>query len=242
MENTVLIGAILVFSSLIMGFSGFGFAIVAISFLSFFWSIKETVPFILTYNMAINLILLIQLRSYIKIKRVMLQIIGFMPGALLGVFFLTNMSDPVLKFGVGAILISFSLWSVLNNKASITAERKSWSCLAGFLSGILGGAVYMPGPPVIIYNTWTHNNKFIFKVNLQVFFLLTNLYLLSWYICLGLFTSRILIMNLYFSPLILVGIGLGIYVFRMIQDRTFDKFICGLLFIMGTLLLLKTAI
>ena len=240
--NAPLIAVSVFISSFIMGFSGFGFAIVAISLMSFCMPIREIIPFIFIYNMLVNLVLLIQLRAHFNMNRVGLQIFGFMPGALIGIICLSHMRDITLKYVVGYTLIAFSIWSLMNRNIKIGIHKRFWSGLSGFAAGILGGAVYMPGPPVIIYNSLTRKNRFEFKVDLQVFFLLANLYLFGAYMYLGLFSIRLLLANMFFSPFIMAGFGIGVLAFFKIKDIEFKKYTEVLLGVMGILLVLKTAL
>jgi|GEM_PF-291885 len=230
------VGISLALASLLMGLTGFGFAIVAISLMSFVWPVKQIIPFLFVYNLAINLIFLLQLRSHVHFRRVTPQIVGFLPGALAGLYGLYRLPDTTLKLIIGLVLMAFALWACVFTLQKNTSLNWRWHAVAGATAGVLGGAVYMAGPPVIILNTLTNGNRLAFKADLQVFFLVSNLYLLFAYRMLDLFTWPLLRLNLYFAPVMLIGIYAGSRLCHSMPDKTFRKFTSALLLIMGGLL------
>ncbi len=229
-------GLSLALASLLMGLTGFGFAMVAISLMSFVWPVKQIVPFLFVYNLAINLILLLQLRRHVHFRRVTPQIIGFFPGALAGLYGLYRLPDTTLKLTIGLVLIGFALWACIFTLQAKASLNWGWHTVAGTIAGVLGGAVYMAGPPIIIVNTLTNGNRLAFKADLQVFFLFSNLYLLVAYRLLDLFTWPLLRLNLYFAPVMLIGIYAGSRLCHRMPDNTFRKITSCLLLTMGGLL------
>ncbi len=230
------VGISLALASLLMGLTGFGFAIVAVSLMSFVWPVKQIIPFLFFYNLAINLILLLQLRRHVHFHRVTPQIIGFLPGALAGLYGLYRLPDTALKLIIGLVLMVFALWSSIFTLQAKESLNWGWHTVAGAIAGVLGGAVYMAGPPIIIMNALTSESRLAFKADLQVFFLVSNLSLLLAYGLLDLFTWPILRLNLCFAPVMLAGIYAGSRLCRSMPDKTFRKITSALLLIMGGLL------
>jgi len=230
------VGASLTLASLLMGLTGFGFAIVAVSLMSLVWPLKQVVPFLFAYNVAINVALLIQLRVHVRWHRVWPQMAGFLPGAIIGLVALYRLPDTLLRLVIGLTLIGFALWSLGRRAMTPVVRHWGWNATAGLVSGVLGGAVYMAGPPVIMLNALTHADRFAFKADLQAFFLLSNLYLLIAYGALGLFSWPLLRLNLYFAPLMLAGLALGALICRRISNRRFQRVAYSLLLLMGTVL------
>jgi len=237
----LVVGSLFV-SSVVMGMTGFGVAITAISILSFVLPVRDIVPLIFIYNFSMNVVLLLQLRAHIRLKRVLPQLIGFLPGATIGVYGLVCLPDRVLKIIVGTGLTVFAVWMILRRSDHYVPAHSGWSGMAGFFAGLLGGSVYMPGPPVIVYNTLTQQDRFAFKVDLQIFFLLANLYLLGGYLMMDLFTRAVLLKTLYYSPFVILGLLLGMAAFRRIPSCAYGKIVDGLIGVMGLLLLAKNSL
>ena len=233
------VGISLAIASLLMGLSGFGFAIVAISMMSFVWPIKQIVPFLFVYSLFINLALLAQLWPHVRLRRIALQAAAFAPGALAGVYGLNHLPDGVLKLLIGLVLSGFALYSLLAAMPGPSRRPWGWHLLAGGVSGLLGGGVYMAGPPVIILNRLIHADRFAFKADLQLFFLLSNLYLAGAYGALGLFSGALLRLNLYFTPVVLVALWGGVRWCRSISESRFRGIADTLLLVMGALLIAR---
>lgn len=236
MEVLALIAASLFTAGFIMGVSGFGFAIVAIGMMSFFMPLGDVVALIFVYSLPINLILLFQLRSHIALGRVWPQIAAFLPGVIIGAILFLNTSEGFLKQLVGGILILFSTWTLWNRRQQPLSSRLA-APFAGFLAGILGGAVYMPGPPIIVYNTLVMRDRFTFKADVQVFFFFTNFLLLGVFIYCGLFARVNLLRSALFLPIVAGGLGVGTMLFTRVNNETFKKIIAVLLGLMGVILI-----
>ncbi|SHJ73977.1 hypothetical protein SAMN02745216_02168 [Desulfatibacillum alkenivorans DSM 16219] len=235
----LMVGFAVVLASLLMGLAGFGFAIAAISLMSFVWPVRQIVPFLFVFNLCINVVLLTQLRSYIKPSRVWPQTAGFIPGGLLGLMVLKHSPDSTLKLMIGVTLVIFAVWSLWGRGKTVPQISKKWGFTAGVLGGILGGSVYMPGPPVILLNSLTHTDRFAFKADLQTYFLFSNLFLVFAYADMGLFSLDLLKVNLMMAPLMLGGLAAGSIICRHVSDQRFKRIAHGLILIMGCLLVLR---
>ena len=163
----------------------------------------------------------------------------FAPGAIVGSMLLVHWSDDTLKIMVGVTLLVFCLWSLIQPEAQRNCDSILWSSSVGFIGGILGGALYMTGPPVIMYNSATALDRFQFKVDLQLYFLFTNVLLLIIYAYLQLFSLESLKLTLYYSPCIAVGLVVGMLIFRIVSDRIFKTVSVFLLGYLGAAILIK---
>ncbi len=229
-------------ASILMGLFGFGFTMVAIPLLSFIWPIRQIIPLLFVYTVMINIILLIQLRSHIRLRRIWPQLGGFVPSVSLGLAALSRFPDAVLKLIIGVTLCGFALWSITKGSSILQKRRVhwGWGVTAGGLSGILGGAVYMPGPPVIVLNTVIHSDRYGFKADLQAFFLIANLCLLLAYQAMGLFSWTLLRLNICMAPFVLLGVWCGAMVCQNVSDGRFKGIANGFLFILALLLITRT--
>lgn len=236
----LIIGLSLTLASLLVGLTGFGFAIVAVSLMSLVWPVKQIVAFLFVYNVAINAVMLFELRRHVHLGRVWLQVAGFIPGAAIGLYALVRCPDTMLKLLIGVTLTGFALWSLRRRDMAPLCEHWGWHPAAGLVSGLLGGAVAMAGPPVIVLNALTHADRFAFKADLQAFFMFTNIYMLAAYGSLGLFSWPLFRWNLCFAPLVLAGLLLGTMICRRLSDRKFQRISYGLVLLMGGVLLFRS--
>lgn len=240
MENLHWIGVSLFVAGFVMGISGFGFAIVAIGMMSFFWPIPNTVALIFIYSLPINTILLFQLRQNIVLRRVLPQVVAAIPGAAVGAVLFLHAEEALLKQMVGVVLMLFAAWSLLQ-RSRLKITSRFFSPLAGFLAGVLGGAVYMPGPPIIVYNTLAREDRYAFKADTQLFFFFTNFILLCVFLYCGLQKNLNLQRSLLFSPIAIGGLLAGSALFSKIDNALFKKIILALLGLMGVILFFVNA-
>ena len=233
------VGPAMILSGFIMGFSGFGFAMAAISILSFSLPLKTVIPFIFPCNLLINLVLLWHLRSRVSFLPVLPQIVMFVPGAFAGSLFLYYFSDGPLKIMAGFTLATFCIWRIRPHGPGTIQGSPALSGLSGLAGGFLGGAVYMPGPPVIMYNTLLEPDRFRFKANLQIFFLVSNLFLLCIYTALGLFSKETLAMTAKYIPYTAAGLTLGMFASARVSNRLFRQITLVFMAAMGIAILIK---
>ena len=240
METMIITATAMFLASLVMGLTGFGFAMVGIGIMSMCVPIKTIIPFIFPYNVLMNIVLIWQLKAHLSVARVIPQLLFFLPGGLVGSLLLVHWADASLKVMVGITLVGFSLWGLIQPEPILSRSSTLWSGIAGFSAGLLGGALYMPGPPVIVYNTAIASDQFQFKVDLQLFFLFTNIFLLFGYASLGLFSCHSLKMTLYYSPCIALGLFAGLLIFRKLTHRKFKAVSTLVLACLGAGILART--
>lgn len=226
-------------ASLLMGLTGFGFAMTGISILSLYFPLKVVIPFLFPYNVMINIFLIWRLRSHLSMSRVFPQLVFFLPGALAGSFFLEHWVDAALKIMLGMTLMIFCLWNLRQRSLAAVRPSTLWAGLSGFAGGVLGGAIYMSGPPVIMYNSVVGLDRYQFKVDLQVFFLLSNALLLVIYTCLDLFSWDSVKQTLYFSPGLVLGLAAGMLISRKISNQAFRTITMAMFFAIGITILIR---
>ena len=108
---------------------------------------------------------------------------------------------------------------------------------AGALSGVLGGAVGLPGPPVIVYAAAPGRLPRTFKANIQAFFVVNQGLIVVGYALAGLLTSEVLRLSaVYFVPA-LAGLALGMSLFNRVDPVRFRRLVFALLLVSGVLLL-----
>src|SRR5262245_41164321 len=141
---------ILAVSSFVFGLTGFGIGLVSLSLLPFLVPPATAVPLMTVYTMVFALVMAVQLRRHVVWPCLIELLLGSALGTPLGVWVLIILSPGMLRRLIGIVLIVV----VLIELRGVYPQRlsgRSWGLGAGFLSGLLGGAVGTPGPPVVLY-------------------------------------------------------------------------------------------
>jgi hypothetical protein len=176
-------------ASLVLGLAGFGIALVAMAFLPYFMPPATAIAVLTIYTIVFAIAIFVPVRHHLTPGGVAFLLVGTVLGTPLGVWTLVTVSASTLNRVIGATLVVV----VLLEWAGVYPERltgRRFSIGAGLLAGMMGGAVGMPGPPVVLYSTTQGWSPRTIKANLQVFFFVNQVVILTGYWWAGLFDPR----------------------------------------------------
>jgi uncharacterized protein len=231
------VGALVIFvASLVMGLTGFGIALVAMAFLPWVMSPVTAVVVLTIYALVFSLVMVVPLRREVSPQALVDLLIGTVVGTPLGVWVLATLPVTALNRLIGAVLVvivAFEFFSALPARLA----GRGWGLGAGFLSGLVGGAVGTPGPPVILYATTQGWSPRVVKANVTSFFVVNQAVTLAAYWWAGLLTVEVTLATLVFALPALAGVGAGIALFGRIEPARFRRLVFALLLFSGLVLL-----
>ena len=82
---------IVFFAAFTQGVAGFGSALTALPLLAILLDVKTVIPLVGLFSLSITTLLLVQLLKYLEWKKIYCLILGAIPGAPIGVFFLKKL-------------------------------------------------------------------------------------------------------------------------------------------------------
>lgn len=138
---------------------------------------------------------------------------------------------------LGVLLLAYSLFSL----ARPTLPRLASARLVyvfGFVSGVLGSAYNVNGPPVVIYGALAQWSPQRFRATLQGYFLPASIIICCGHGLSGLWSREVFILYGWSLPAIVVGNWLGAALARLIPLARFERMLYGLLAVLGLLLLI----
>lgn len=155
-------------AAFVRGYTGFGFAAIAISGLSLIWPARISVPVILVIDSVASLGLL--WGAWAHVERTLLKhlSIGAAVGMPIGLVMLISIPDPVLKFAISVCIILMVLW-MLKSKVSLIANSRWVTRSVGLLSGGLTAAASVGGLPVVCYLLMTSHSAQVQRATLVIF-------------------------------------------------------------------------
>ena len=227
------IGVVILFGGFVKGLSGFGTVLVIIPLLMVYIDIKTVIPFIYLIEFVGTVLLLLQLLKSLNWKEIYPLLVGFVPGVMIGVFYLKMLDTGILRVILGIILVTYSAYGLFFEISNIRIW-KGWAYLVGFLSGGLGGTIGANGPPVIIYTSaqpWS-NDKI--RVTLQGFFSLACPITIIIQAYNGLITNTVLKYFGFSLPIFLLGIYMGSRLYGTLKNRTYKRVIFLMLAFLGS--------
>lgn len=238
MSHSWVIAIVLFFASVTAGTAGFGFALVSIPIISLVASPKLAVPFVMLYGYGINVFfLLFRFKGYIDWRKLWPLVVGALPGIPVGIYFLKNYDDVIIKKIVGGVVIGFALWKLLVRTERKYVFSRFWGYLAGFSAGILQGGTAMGGPPIVMYLTLNRWEKTLTRATLQSFFVLMGSCSLLGLIIAEVLTLSVLRLNIIYLPAVILGGTAGYLLFKRLSSELFNKILLCLLIVLGLLLI-----
>lgn len=238
MESYLIIAAIIFGGSLVQGLAGFGFALVAMPLLALMLPMKELVPLVALSGTFLTLVLFLYLRKSFSLKKILPLLAGAVVGIPAGVFLLTRVDEKFIKLLLAGILLIYSLLS-LSGRLRPRDLSHRWGYLAGFFSGLLGGAINSNGPPVIVYSSLQKWSPDEVKVTLQSFFMASGIMIVTSHGISGIITMKVIRLWGMAIPVILAGIYVGMEFYSRIDRDLFRKTVLVLLLSLAVMLLLQ---
>lgn len=240
LTQVILITLILLFSSLLQGVSGFGFGIMAMAFLPFVMDIKQAVVLV-AYSSLISVILLgCKFRHSLKVNDIKKALIGIFLGIPMGVILLKRLDKDIIEELLGIAIIMAGLQLYYGKERSLKKMAGNFGqYFAGFISGTLGGAFSMGGPPLVIYSHAQNWGKEKLMANLQFLFVFSLGWRLVIYSLNDLVTIKITLLAILLSPIILIGSNLGAKHLLKIPSNGLKKITGMILIILGLMIIFK---
>lgn len=230
--------AIIFFATLIRSTFGFGESLIAVPLLILLIPIEIAVPLSVLISILIAAFVVVQDRKQIHFHSAKWLVIFAVIGIPIGILLLIHGDEIITKFLLGVLIISYALFS-LRSKKKMRLENDSgfWLFFCGFLSGVLGGAYGLNGPPLVIYGhmrNWTAKH---FRATLQAYFLPASMIGMIGYWYTGLWNAAVTEYFLISIPVIIPAILLGRYFNHRLKDGNFLKYVYFGLIGVGVLLL-----
>lgn len=225
-------------ASLVRSTLGFGESLIAVPLFLLFLPVEIAVPLSVMLSIIIALIVIIQDHKKIHFNSAKWLILYAIPGIPLGIVILIYGSEVFIKVVLGVLITLYALYSLFaKSNKTLKKDNKSWLFVCGFLSGVLGGAYGLNGPPLVVYGNmrqWTPKH---FRATLQAYFLPASLITVIGYYAKGLITVEVHENFLISLTTAIPAIFLGRYLNHQLKDRSFFKYIYWGLVVVGVILI-----
>ena len=234
----ILLGAVA--GGFVNGLTGFGTALAAMPF----WLYVMPPPLAAQLAAAAGVMNQVQtlpaIWHAIDWRRVAPFIVPGLAGVPIGVWLLPYVGIRSFKLGVGVLLVTYCGFLLLNASRrslvprTVAPEERPWADAAvGFGGGVLGGLAGLSGPLPTLWATfkpWSKDHK---RVLFQSFNVTILSAMLVFSAVAGLMPSDIWFNLLLVLPGTVVGVRLGVMVYRRLDDRRFDRLVLMLLLASG---------
>lgn len=171
------------------------------------------------------------------------------PGQLLGVWFLSWVSDGVLKIIIGVLLLSLLAPQIVELAREDTAEREARpvpqfgrvaSGLVGTAAGFTTMAANASGPIFTWYLLMLRVNKAAFLGTGAIYYAIVNALKIPLGMSIGLFTPQMLAVDAVLIPVVLLGTVAGTFLVKRLSQRVFNLVAVGTSAVAAVALLLPS--
>ena len=225
------------FATLIRSALGFGQALVALPILALIMPVKTAVPICVLVSVLIAMVIVIQDGKKVDVDSAKWLILSAASVLPIGIYVLVTFDAKSVKLGLGLFIIVYVLYSILNKKSYRIPNNRLYLFGFGLVSGVLGGAYGLNGPPLIVYGNLRGWSAEKFRATLQAYFLPLEIMgmLGFWYE--GLWTREVSQYFLISVPVVLPAIFLGRIVNKKFRKELFVGSVYATLVAIGLLMI-----
>ncbi|RTE66335.1 sulfite exporter TauE/SafE family protein [Amphritea opalescens] len=220
-------------AALVRGYTGFGFAAIAISGLSLIWPAQVSVPVILIIDAAGAIGMLAS--AWKSADRTLLKhlSIGAIIGMPLGLTILIQVPDPILKFVISIAILGMALWILCVRNLKIKTNHWQTSGIGG-ISGAFTAAASVGGLPIVCYLLMTAHVAQVQRATMVIFLSATGLISIGLMAGSGVVTHALLQPTLWLLLPVIIGVQLGQWFFHRKPPQSFRPIALPILMLLST--------
>ena len=240
---TAYVLAVVFIATLIRSTLGFGEALVAVPLLALRLPISIAAPLAVLVSVVMAGIIVLQDWRHVQLRSATGLILAALPGIPVGILLLAKGDEHMVKLILGLFIIGFSIYSLAGKiTPHLRRDHPRWLFGCGFLSGVLGGAYGMNGPPLAVYGALRRWAPQHFRATLQGYFLVASLVGLGGYWALGIWSGTVTRYFLLSLPAVVIAILIGRSMNRQMRDNGFFRFVYVGLVVIGGVLVAQAAV
>lgn len=252
--TTGLSAVVILLAAAVHGIAGFGFAQVSMGIMPLFRSPSSASIIFTATAVVANARVWWSVRDAFDWETWIVPVGGLVVGMPLGIYVFSQFNKAQMRVAIGLTLVlAVIVVGATQQLDTVTdwIEEKDYrpgkivGVTAGLLAGILGGAVAVPGPPMIVYGAFMSASGFWsgeeMKATFTAFFGTLMLYRLGTLTYTGAVTTPLMIEAAIAVPMVFVGAWVGVYIFDHIPKHIFQWLVLVLLTV-NAFVLLFTAI
>ena len=225
-------------AGIIRGYSGFGFAMVAVTSMSLVLPPAQVVPIVLILEVFASIRLIPQVWRKIDWYSLRWLLTGSLFAIPAGVYFLATIPAEPMRIFISALVLIAAIL-LLTGWAWRRMPGRPLILTTGLACGLLNGAAAIGGPPVILFYLSSPAGVAVSRASIIAYFLGIDVISLVVASIQGLTTLETLRLTIMALLPLLGGIHLGSRLFKNINESAFRQHVLILLIILALIGLLK---
>lgn len=216
----------------VSGLAGFGFSIVSVTPLLFFFEPATTLAINKILTLGTTWIILIGIWHAISWNR-LIRIVPFaLAGLFGGVWLLQNLDGNTIRLVVAVMVMVFAL-ILLTGVVREVPEKRWMAPVTGLISGMSSTSTGMSGPPLVLYFTAIGVPVEVFRASSVMYFLLLDVVGFPTLIVQGLITLDDVVIALWLAPSALLGRWAGSWLVPYVTPASFRRLVLAMLLVTG---------
>jgi uncharacterized protein len=237
---SLIILAVAVFvAGIIRGYSGFGFAMVAVTSMSLVLPPIQVVPIVLILEVLASIRLIPQVWRDIDWFSLRWLLIGSLFATPMGVYVLANVPAAPMRISISLLVLLASIL-LMRGWAWQRMPGVGLTLTTGVACGMLNGAAAIGGPPVILFYLSSPAGVMVSRASIIAYFLGIDSMSLTMAATQGLVTSRTLTLTIVCLVPLLAGIAVGSRMFVSLDQNAFRRHVLMLLMALSVAGLLRS--
>jgi len=241
-QTTIVVAAALLLAAYVKGTTGFGFPLIATPTVALLLDIRTAVTILIIPNIIMDIAQIFRgTFSPSLFRRFSWLLVLTVAGVFLGTKVLVTLPLWLLNLTLGVMVLAFVGSNFLRLDFRVTAEtERFFSPLAGFVGGFLNGMTNAAGPVVATYLYSLRLEKTEFVKSIATIFIVTKLSQLVAVSTWNLFNFSTLSLSLVVTLFCLMGFYAGLKTQDRVNQKTFNRGLLALLFVIGVTLVVRS--
>ena len=233
--------SVILFASIVRGFSGFGFSASSVSLLSFILPAKEIVPIILLLEIIASFLMIPSIWKKINWKFVVYLLLGVALGTPYGVYLLSKLEQNITHFIISATVLVFAgllLSGYKNTKLNLNISK----FFVGSVAGIVNGFGTLAGLPIALYFLIIAAEPAVIRASLAALFFFTDFYALILAYFNNILKFEVLYRTLALIFIVPIGVSIGTKFFKESSKESYKKYVLYFLIIISIFGLIRSLV
>ena len=240
--TTILVGVALLLAAYVKGTTGLGFPLIATPMVALLLDIRTAITILIIPNIVMDATQIFRGGFSVAIfRRFFWLLVLTVIGVFLGTTVLVMLPIWVLNLSLGIMVLAFVLSRLLRFDFAISPRMEPvFSPAAGLAGGFLNGMTNAAGPVLAIYLYSLRLAKIEFIKSIATIFIVTKVSQLVAVSTWNLFTPATLSLSLEVTIITLLGFYAGLKTQDRVNQRTFNRGLLTLLFVIGVTLVVRS--
>jgi uncharacterized protein len=207
-------------AGLVRGFSGFGSALIYVPLMSAVFGLKIAAPTFVIADIITGAVFLAGVWQKAHYREVLIMAAAALGAVQFGTLVLQHADPIVLRWGL-SILVGLVVVVLASGWRYHGRPHLSITIGVGLLAGLLGGALQISGPPIIVYWLGSGFPADVLRANFFAYFSLFSFGTLITYTFHGLVTAFVLALGVFTTLMMIAGMWIGSQLFKLASERTY---------------------